>query len=60
MDLLPSEITTGFSGALVCSLHIAELRRAFGVISEVLLVEIEGVDADLANHLAGPLRELAS
>ncbi len=41
MDLLPPEITTGFTGALVCSLDIAELRRAFGVISEALLVEIE-------------------
>jgi predicted nucleotidyltransferase len=60
MDSLPPEITTALAGALVCSLDIAELRRAFGVISEVLLVEIEWVDADLANRLAGPLRELAS
>jgi hypothetical protein len=30
------------------------------VISEALLVEIEWVDADLANRLAGPLRELTS
>ncbi|MBA2472289.1 MAG: nucleotidyltransferase domain-containing protein [Pseudonocardiales bacterium] len=60
VDLLPSEFTTGFTGALVCSLDIAELRRAFGVISEALLVEIERVDAGLANRLVGPLRELAS
>jgi hypothetical protein len=30
------------------------------VISEALLVEIERVDAGLASHLTGPLRELAS
>jgi hypothetical protein len=60
MDSLPPEITTALAGALVCSLDIAELRRAFGVISEALLVEIEWVDAGLANRLARPLRELAS
>jgi hypothetical protein len=58
MDLLPPGTATGFTEALVCSLDIAELRRAFGVISEALLVEIERVDADLANRLVGPLREL--
>ncbi len=60
MDSLPPEITAVLTGALVCSLGIAELRRAFGVISEALLGEIERVDADLANRLARPLRELAS
>jgi predicted nucleotidyltransferase len=60
MDSVPSEITAGLTGALVCSLDIAELRRAFDVISEALLVEIERVDVGLANRLAGPLRELAS
>jgi hypothetical protein len=44
----------------VCSLDIAELRRAFGVVSEELLVKIGWVDAGLANRQAGPLRELAS
>jgi hypothetical protein len=60
MDSLPLEITAVLTGALVCSLDIAELRRAFGVISEALLVEIEWVDAGLANRLAAPVRELAS
>lgn len=60
MDSLPLEITAVLTGALVCSLDIAELRRAFGVISEALLVEIEWVDAGLANRLAGPVRELAN
>ncbi len=59
MDNLPPEITAALTGALVCSLDISELRRALGVISEALLVEIERVDAGLANRLAGPLRELA-
>ncbi|MDQ2790862.1 MAG: nucleotidyltransferase domain-containing protein, partial [Actinomycetota bacterium] len=59
MDSLPSEITAPLAGALVCALDIAELSRAFGVIIEALLVEIERVDAGLANRVAGPLRELA-
>jgi hypothetical protein len=60
MDSLPPEITAALAEALVCSLDIVELRHAFGVISGALLVEIEWVDAGLANRLAGPLRELAS
>lgn len=56
----PPQISAPLTGVLVCSLDIAELRRAFGVISEALLIEIELVDADLANRLAGPLRELIS
>ncbi len=60
MDSLPPEITAALTGALVCSLDVAELSRAFGVISEALLIEIERVDAGLASRLAGPLRELAS
>lgn len=60
MDSLPPEITAVLAGALVCSLDIAELRRVFGVVSEALLVEIEQVDAGLANRQAGPLRDLAS
>ncbi len=54
------EITAGLTGALVCSLDIAELRRAFGVTGGALLVKIERVDAGLANRLTGPLRELVS
>ncbi|MGH7869180.1 MAG: nucleotidyltransferase domain-containing protein, partial [Candidatus Dormibacteraceae bacterium] len=60
MDNLPLEITAALTGALVRSLDIAELSRAFGVISEALLAEIEQVDASLGNRLKGPLRELAS
>lgn len=60
MDLLPPEITATLTGALVCSLDINELRRAFGVVSEALLAETARVDAGLANRLRGPLRELAA
>jgi hypothetical protein len=60
IDSLPPEITVAFTGALVCSLDVVELRRAFGVISEALLIETERVDVGLASRLAGPLRELAS
>jgi hypothetical protein len=60
MDDLPPEITAVLTPALVCSLEVAELRRAFGVISEALLVEIEQVDTGLATRLADPLRELTS
>ncbi|MGH3933787.1 MAG: nucleotidyltransferase domain-containing protein [Pseudonocardiaceae bacterium] len=60
MDDLRPEITGALTGALVCSLDVTELKRAFGVISEALLAEIERVDTGLANRLAGPLRELAS
>ncbi len=59
MDSLPPEITAGLAGTLVRALDIAELRRAFGAVSEALLVEIERVDAGLASRLAGPLNELA-
>jgi hypothetical protein len=58
MDSLPPEITVALTGALVRSLDIAELRRAFGVVSQALLVEVEQVGAGLTNHLTGPLREL--
>ena len=60
MDNLPPEVTAPLTEALVCSLDIAELRRAFGVISEALVVEIERVDHSLANRLCEPLRQLAS
>lgn len=60
MDSLPPEATAALAGALVHSLDAAELKRAFGVVSEALIVEIERADADLAVRLAGPLRVLAS
>ncbi|MDQ3714957.1 MAG: nucleotidyltransferase domain-containing protein [Actinomycetota bacterium] len=59
MDSLPLEITAGLTEALVGSLDIAELRRAFRVAGEALLTEISQVDPELASRLAGPLAELA-
>ncbi len=60
MDSLPRETTAGLEKALVRSLDIPELKRAFIVIVEALLAETEQSDLRLANRLAGPLRELAS
>lgn len=59
MDSLPAGTAAALTGALVRSLEDAELRRAFAVVTEALLVEIGWVDAGLAGRLAGPLRELS-
>jgi hypothetical protein len=59
IDRLPPDVTAAAAGALVCSLDMAEIGRAFGVAGEALLVEIAQADAGLANRLAGPLRGLA-
>jgi hypothetical protein len=58
IDSLPPHVTAAMAGALVRSLDSAELKRAFGIVSEALIAETEWVDADLANRLAAPLREL--
>ncbi len=60
VDSLPREATAGIAQALVRSLDILELRRAFGAVTEALLVETERSDPVLATRLAGPLRELAA
>jgi predicted nucleotidyltransferase len=59
MDSLPPEVTAALTGALVRSLDVSELARAFGVAVEALLTEIGQADAGLAERLALPLRELA-
>lgn len=59
IDRLAPDVTAAAAGALVRSLDIAEIRRAFGVASEALLIEIAQTDAGLADRLAGPLRALA-
>jgi predicted nucleotidyltransferase len=58
IDRLPPEATEAVAGGLVRSLDAGELRRAFGVVTEALIAEVERADADLADRLAGPLREL--
>jgi hypothetical protein len=60
IDSLPPEVTAAVAGGLVRSLDPAELRRAFAVVTDALIVEIDRVDADLANRLAAPLKALTS
>jgi hypothetical protein len=59
MDLLPREVTAPMADALVRALDAAELRRAFASACELLLVEIDAVDASLSERLSAPIRELA-
>jgi hypothetical protein len=59
MDCLPPAATPAVAGALVRSLDISELARAFRVATEALLAEAGQVDAGLADRLAATLRELA-
>jgi predicted nucleotidyltransferase len=58
IDRLPPEATAAVTAGLVRSLDAAELRRAFGVVTEALIAEAERADAGLADRLAAPLREL--
>ena len=60
MDDLPPEVTVAVALALVRSLDIPELKRAFAAITQALLDETERTDPGLAERLTKPLRELAS
>ena len=60
MDSLPAEVSAPIAAALVRSLDVVELRRAFASACELLLAEIGAVDAELARRLAGIMHELAS
>jgi hypothetical protein len=55
MDDLPPKITQALTGAIVRALDVPELRRAFGVVTEALLVEVDRADPGLAKRLAGTL-----
>jgi predicted nucleotidyltransferase len=59
IDRLPADVTAALQEALVGSLDMAELRRAFRVASAALLVEIGKADPALVTDLTGPLSELA-
>jgi hypothetical protein len=59
-DSLPSEATAAVAQALVRSLEIPELKRAFAAVARALLVETQQTEPALAERLAGPLGELAS
>lgn len=60
LHLVPPAATSPVEATLVRSLEEAELRRAFRASVEVLLAEVEFVDAELAVRLAGPLQELTA
>jgi Nucleotidyltransferase domain len=58
-DGLPNAVKSEFEGALVRSLDVDELRRAFGAATHCLLLEVGRSDRDLAASLEGPLNELS-
>jgi len=60
MDSLPPKATAAVAPALVRSLDIPELKRAFAAITQALLVETERADPRLADRLTDPLRDLVS
>ena len=59
-DKLPRKMTAEFEGALVRSLDIDELKRAFRVATRCLLEEVRHSDPTLAGRLGGPLAELST
>jgi hypothetical protein len=60
IDALPPQATAAVAAGLVRSLDAAELRRAFGVVTDALIAEIGRADADLADRLSAPLKELTA
>jgi hypothetical protein len=58
-DALPAAVTGGLEDALVRSLAPEELRRALRVAATRLLLELAATDADQAQRLERPIRELA-
>jgi hypothetical protein len=59
IDAMPPEAAAAVAAGLVRSLDAAELRRAFGVVTDALIAEVGRADADLADRLSAPLKELA-
>jgi hypothetical protein len=59
IDQLPGALTARFEGSLVRHLDPAELGRAFRVVTDCLLSEIQSADAELSKRLERPLRSLA-
>lgn len=58
MDALPVQVTAPLQDALVRSLTSAELVRAFRVVINALIHEMQQVAPDLANRLAPTLEQL--
>lgn len=57
-DDLPDPVRAALVDSLVGELSEGELRRAFAVLTDALLIEARHVDAAQAAQLAEPLREL--
>ena len=58
IDELPQEVKDRLAPALVRSLEVSELERAFAAIVDALLDEARETDPELGRRLAGPLTEL--
>lgn len=58
LDLLPAAVTDRLLPSLVGSLEPATLRRAFTVVTDLLVDEIERADPELGERLHRPVREL--
>jgi hypothetical protein len=58
-DRLPAEATAAIEPALVFSLDVSALRRAFAAVTAALLNEARLADRTLGDRLADPLTELA-
>ncbi len=60
MDELPEDVRASMAPALVRSLDVDELRRAFRSVCELLVLEIKAADAVLAERLSATVLDLAS
>ena len=60
IDRLPPEATAALAAGLVRALDAAELRRAFGVVTDALIAEVRRADAGLADRLSAPLKGLTA
>ncbi len=58
IDELPQELTARLAPALVRSLEVPELQRAFAALVDALLREVKESDPSLGQRLAAPLAEL--
>jgi hypothetical protein len=58
VDLLDPELLGRFRAALVTDAASAEVRRAFGVTTELFLEQVGSLDLARADRLRGPLHEL--
>lgn len=58
VDDLPSEVLSRFTIARAISLQPDELRRSLRCHGELLLTEVSEIDANLADQLSEPVREI--